>query len=140
VAKSRLLNIPVELLRFERLMYGAVALSIGYDVFEPACGRLFGLAYDPTDVIVDGAIILAMGLLIWLTVRRRQYWAGWMLLILTCFSGGSLLLAAGLSREGMMRLFQTCPGVSSLQAVIAVVEIIAFALLFAQPSRDWLKQ
>jgi hypothetical protein len=39
-----------------------------------------------------------------------------------------------------MRLFQTCPGVSSLQAVIAVVEIIAFALLFAQPSRDWLKQ
>lgn len=133
-------HIPIQLLRFERLMYGAVALSIGYDVLEPACGQAFGLTYDTTDVIADVALIAAMALLTWLTVWRRKYWAGWALVGLTCFSGGSLMLAAGLNPDGMMRLFQTCPGVSSVQVVIAVVEIVAFALLFSQPSRDWLKR
>jgi hypothetical protein len=131
---------PIELLRFERLMYGAVALTVGYDFLEPACGRLFGLAYDVTDVIADVAIVVVMSVLIWLTVRRRKYWAGWALVGLTCFSGGSLMLAAGLNPDGMMRLVQTCPGVSSVEFVIAIVEIAAFALLFSQPSRDWLKQ
>ena len=125
---------PRNVARFERLMYGSLAIGILVLLLDgprkaasPEIRAAGGMA-----LVIGGAIcILALiALFIWLIARRRQNWARWLFAIL--FLAGLVPFVPGFTD-----LLHNNLAAAILSATQFVLQITALYCIFTGDARPW---
>jgi len=128
---------PSNVAWFERLMYGALLLSLvsGYLVAQgelAAAADDIGLGRDVLLGVIVGIVIIFVAIwvmFIWLAARRRKGWARYVLAIL--FILGLVAYAQGYS-EMVERLVEAL-----VNGVQLVMQLVALVLVFTGNAREW---
>lgn len=123
---------PSNVARFEALMYISVAIGI---VFSAAQWEAFlTRAQDSGEIrylfMVAVCLILLRLALIWLTARKRQNWARWVLL---------LLLVVGLPQfvKSLGPMLSMHPVTGAARITQFALDVVAFIFIFTGDARDW---
>jgi Na+/proline symporter len=124
---------PKNIVRFERLMY----LTLGMGVIIAALQDS-----DVTDIVGMGMgfalsiqvlVFAFLALLIWLTARRQQNWARWILAV-------SFFLGLPFDMIALPDTFRSDSLAAALSVCQAVIQAIALYLAFSGRSRDWFRR
>jgi hypothetical protein len=113
--------IPENVRKFEFLMYFAAAVAIGK----------YLLLHENADLLFVSFWTACVLALIWLTARRRQNWARWLLFILFLFECAEKIFLTVALKIG----FES----ASLYFLISPIEALAYFFVFTGDSVAWFK-
>jgi hypothetical protein len=125
-----MLNVPSNVVRFERLMYLSLASSVIWPTFR---WYAHGLVF--IEVLGNVLSLVFMASFIWLAARRRKNWARWVLLVVFIFSthGYLRILLPHWRAHG--------PDAFALGLAVQIpAQLVALTLIFTGNARDWFKQ
>jgi hypothetical protein len=125
-----MLNVPSNVVRFERLMYLSLASSVIWPTF-----RWYAHGLVLIEVLGNVLSLVFMASFIWLAARRRKNWARWVLLVVFIFSthGYLRILLPHWRAHG--------PDAFALGLAVQIpAQLVALILIFTGNARDWFKQ
>jgi hypothetical protein len=128
---------PKNLIRFERLMYLALAISVvstGLGIIQEARADWARFVASARYLPLALAGISVIGLLIWFTARRRKNWARWCLTALFILNISFLLSNVVFPQSRSM--FGASATTSNISIVEYVVQATAFYFAFTGDARQ----
>lgn len=126
---------------FERLMWGALLISIGFTLWQyrHLPFALFWL------FLYQGFWLAFVMSLVWLTARRRKNWARWTLFVLFVLEQIYFILSVvtvlSLSNRYAPSLQKMLLGPAFIgHSIITVMELAAYVLIFTGNGRTWFRK
>jgi len=122
---------PSNVARFEALMYLSVAMGVGLFATQWTTLASKVQASELRFVLLTVASATLVRLaLIWLTARKRQSWARWVLLVLVLLGLPQFLKTLG-------PLLNEHPLVWAVRIGQFALDLVAFVFIFTGDSREW---
>jgi hypothetical protein len=117
--------------RFEALMYLSVAIGVGLFSTEwPTIASKVQASEMRLVLLIFVSATVVRLALIWLTARKRQNWARWVLLVLVLLGLPQFLKTLG-------PLLNEHPLLWAVRIGQFALDIVAFVLIFTGDSREW---